>query len=193
MEVQCLRVVFREPTAYYVVNRKLRELANEDRRLIDGPLAEWCADDFTHAETRALMLAFVAALMQDELDPLDYLRLQADIALQPQLDVILADDLSTMRERVRDAGPADLQRIYTHNRRAIEGGNAHNEVVEKVLELRAKRLKREREELAFLQMDAQASGDEESMLRYGNMIFLSNQAQQLLDANLQKFKNSLRE
>jgi hypothetical protein len=80
-----------------------------------------------------------------------------------------------------------------HNRRVIDSVNAHTEVVEKVMELRAKRLKREREELAFLQMDAQANGDEESMLRYGNMIFLSNQAQQLLDTNLQKFKNSLRE
>jgi hypothetical protein len=66
-------------------------------------------------------------------------------------------------------------------------------VVIQALELRARRVKREREELVFLQMDAQANNDEDAMMRYGQLIFLFNKAQQLLDKNLQKFKSSVRE
>ncbi len=193
IEGQVLRGLFRQPMAYYAVNRKLRELANDDRTMIDGPLCDCCPEDFTQVDARALMQAFQAALEQDELDPMDYLRLKADISLQPQLDVILADDLTGMRQRVRESHLADLERIYSHNQRVIEGNQTHDAVVIQAMELRGKRLKREREELVFLQMDAQASNDEAAMVRYGQMIFLFNKAQQLLDTNLQKIKNSVRE
>ncbi len=193
VEVMVLRGLFRQPMAYYMVNRKLRELANEDRTMLDGPLGDCCSDDFTHVDARALMQAFQAALAQDELDPLDYLRLQADISLQPQLDVILADDITGMRKRVRESQTADLERIYSHNRRVLEGADSTDAVVIQALELRARRVKREREELVFLQMDAQANNDEDAMIRYGQLIFLFNKAQQLLDKNLQKFKSSVRE
>ncbi len=193
VEVVVLRGLFRQPMAYYMVNRKLRELANEDRTMLDGPLGDCCSDDFTHVDARALMQAFQASLEQDELDPLDYLRLQADISLQPQLDVILADDITGMRKRVRESHTADLERIYSHNRRVLEGADSTDAIVSQALELRARRVKREREELVFLQMDAQANDDEDAMLRYGQLIFLFNKAQQLLDKNLQKFKSSVRE
>lgn len=193
IEVVVLRGLFRQPMAYYVVNRKLREMANDDRTMIDGPLGDCCAEDFTHVDARALMQAFQESLEQDELDPLDYLRLQADISLQPQLDVILADDITGMRKRVRESHTADLERIYSHNRRVLEGADSTESIVSQALELRARRVKREREELVFLQMDAQANDDEEAMLRYGQLIFLFNKAQQLLDKNLQKFKSSVRE
>jgi DNA primase len=193
IEVMVLRGLFRQPMAYYVVNRKLRELASDDRTMIDGPLGDCCADDFTHVDARALMQAFQEALAQDELDPLDYLRLQADISLQPQLDVILADDIAGMRKRIRESHTADLERIYSHNRRVLEGATSTDAVVMQALELRARRVKREREELVFLQMDAQANNDEDAMLRYGQLIFLFNKAQQLLDKNLQKFKSSVHE
>src|SRR4051812_46301428 len=179
--------------AYYMVNRKLRELANEDRTMLNGPLGDCCSDDFVHVDARALMQAFQAALEQDELDPLDYLRLQADISLQPQLDVILADDITGMRKRIRESHIADLERIYSHNKRVLEGADNTEAVVNQALELRARRVKREREELVFLQMDAQANNDEDAMIRYGQLIFLFNKAQQLLDKNLQKFKSSVRE
>ncbi len=193
IEVMVLRGLFRQPMAYYIVNRKLRELASDDRTMIDGPLGDCCADDFMHVDARALMQAFQDALAQDELDPLDYLRLQADISLQPQLDVILADDITGMRKRVRESHTADLERIYSHNRRVLEGATSTDAVVMQALELRARRVKREREELVFLQMDAQANNDEDAMLRYGQLIFLFNKAQQLLDKNLQKFKSSVHE
>nr|MBA3872712.1 toprim domain-containing protein [Anaerolineae bacterium] len=193
VEVMVLRGLFRQPMAYYMVNRKLRELANEDRTMLDGPLGDCCSDDFVHVDARALMQAFQAALQQDELDPLDYLRLQADISLQPQLDVILADDITGMRKRVRESQTADLERIYSNNRRVLEGADSTEAVVIQALELRARRVKREREELVFLQMDAQANNDEDAMIRYGQLIFLFNKAQQLLDKNLQKFKSSVRE
>jgi len=193
IEVVVLRGLFRQPMAYYVVNRKLREMANDDRTMIDGPLGDCCAEDFTHVDARALMQAFQESLEQDELDPLDYLRLQADISLQPQLDVILADDITGMRKRVRESHTADLERIYSHNRRVLEGADSTESIVSQALELRARRVKREREELVFLQMDAQTNDDEEAMMRYGQLIFLFNKAQQLLDKNLQKFKSSVRE
>ena len=193
IEIMVLRGLFRQPMAYYVVNRKLREMASDDRTMIDGPLGDCCADDFMHVDARALMQAFQESLTQDALDPLDYLRLEADISLQPQLDVILADDITGMKKRVRESHTADLERIYNHNRRVLEGADNTDAVVEKALELRARRLKREREELVFLQLDAQANNDEDAMIRYGQLIFLFNKAQQILDKNLQKIKSSVRE
>jgi len=193
MEVQVLRVLFRQPMTYYVVNRKLRELAGDNRPLGSGPLADWGADDFTHAETRALMQAFLQSLEQDNLEPLDYLRLEADISLQPQLDVILADELNGMKSRVRDAFGADMDRIYTHNRRVIETIDSPKEVLDKALRLRAKRLQQEREELCFLQIDAQMNGDEEADTRFQQQIILSIHAKGLIEAELQKQMSILRE
>jgi hypothetical protein len=192
-EVQCLRVLFRQPMAYHTVNRKLRELAGDRRELHDGPLGNWCAEDFSHTDTRALMQLFEAAIRQHEFEPLDYLRLNADPALQPQLDAILAEDFDGLRERVRHNQLADLQRIWSSNRRMIEANNPFHEVMEKALRLRVGRLQREREELGFLQIDSVTAGDSEGEVGFQQQIILSSTAKRLIEAELQRQMSMLRE
>ncbi len=193
LELQCLRLVVREPMAYYAVNRKLRELAKDNRDLMEDALADWNADDFNHSDLRALMAEFLTALAQDELEPLDYLRLRADYALQISLDVILADDLMGMRNRVRESHVADMQQVWDRNRRTVEAVNAQEQLIEKALRLRARRLQREREDLVFLQMDALNQNDDDLLMRCTRNVKMLNQAQQLLDAELRQFASRLRD
>jgi DNA primase len=193
MEVQCLRILFRQPLAYYLVNRKLRELGSAHRELLDGPLGDWCAEDFSHSDTRALMQVFEAAIKQHEYEPLDYLRLHADPALHPQLDAILTEELTGLQERVRGNHLADLQHIWSNIRQMIEASDPFHEVVEKALRLRVGRLQREREELGFLQIDSQAGSDQEAEARFQRQLMLSITAKGLIEAELHRQMSMLRE
>src|SRR5262249_12699037 len=74
MEAYCLKVLLREPAAYYTVNRRLKEIIEKNAEqthvatyrqvLLDGPLAEWGIDDFRHTDGRAVMQLFLEALNQ---------------------------------------------------------------------------------------------------------------------------------
>jgi DNA primase len=183
MEQYCLRALFQRPDSYYAVNRKLREIAAARRDLQDGPLADWGYEDFTQTEMRALMQTFLAAMEQDDLDPLAYVWENADPALHGVLNAILADELHGVQARVNNGLSADLLSIWEHNRRPID---YHAELIEKALRLRAKRLQREREELCFLQMDVQMDGNPESEIRFQYHIALSSTAKGLIEAELMK-------
>lgn len=189
IEAYCLRMLFQRPEAYYAVNRKLRELAGTRRELHSGPLCDWQAEDFSQTETRALMQTFLEALEQDDLEPLVYLHTYADPSLQPQLEMILRDELQGMRARLGDGLTADLMFIWDYNRPPAVDLNA--ELVEKALQLRARRLQREREELVFLQVDM--NQDDEAGQRFQERIALSSMAKGLIDAELNKQMSALRE
>ncbi len=191
IEVYCLRVLFQRPEAYYAVNRKLRELAGTRRELHNGPLCDWQADDFSQTDARALMQTFLEALEQDDLEPLTYLRTYADPSLHPQLDVILSDELQGIRTRLVDGLAADLMFVWDYNRPPPLDLNA--ELVEKALQLRARRLQREREELLFLQVDLHSNQDIEAERRFQEQIALSSMAKGLIDAELNKQMSALRE
>lgn len=189
IEAYCLRMLFQRPEAYYAVNRKLRELAGTRRELHSGPLCDWQAEDFSQTETRALMQTFLEALEQDDLEPLVYLHTYADPSLQPQLELILRDELQGMRARLGDGLTADLMFIWDYNRPPAVDVNA--ELVEKALQLRARRLQREREELVFLQVDM--NQDDEAGQHFQERIALSSMAKGLIDAELNKQMSALRE
>jgi DNA primase len=191
VERHCLRLLFQQPDGYYVVNRKLRELANADARLLSGPLADWDAEDFSHIEYRALMTTFAYALAQDEMEPLDYLRARADAALQMQLDAIMMDELDRVRIHLRDTLQADLAVCWGQTRHARVDG--YDEIIEKALRLRIQRLQRERETLFFLQMDAQTNQDMDAEIQFQGQIVLSITAKQLIEAELQKQLSAVRE
>ncbi len=193
LEIECLRMLFREPMGYYVVNRRLRELARDDEFLIRGPLADWCDEDFSQPETRAVMGLFTAGMQQDDEDFMDFVQRQAGISLKPHLDVILADDFSRLQNRFGEGVRADLTSIWTHNRRIIEAADPVAILIEKALRLRIKRLQREREELCFLQIDSQQNGDIEAERHFQDQILLSIRAKGLIEAELQKQLAALRE
>jgi DNA primase len=193
MEAYCLRVVFRQPEAYYGVNRMLRQLAGTNRALMDGPLGDWCADDFSHTDFRALMDIFKAGVGQDEMELFDYARKNAHDSLQSHLDAILADDLDGVRSRLRNGTAADVSIVWNQSYRNIGTVDMHMELVEKALRLRINRLQREREELCFLQIDAQSNGDAEAEGQFQHQIVLSSIAKGLIEAELQKQMSFLRE
>ncbi len=181
LEVYCLRILFQHPDLYYQVNRKLRELAGDNRGLRDGPLGEWCAEDFSQSDCRALMQAFKEAMTQDDMEPLDYLRGTLDITLRQQLEALMVHELDDLRPNLRYglfADFADLRRV--HEKRVLSSLDLGGELVKEALRLRNQRLLRERQDLRFLQMDGQ---DEDV---YGSQIKLSNLAQRMIDAELHK-------
>jgi DNA primase len=189
-ERHILRLLFQNTAGYYEVNRKLRELAGTNRALLDGALSDWGTEDFSHSDYRALMGAFVAAMGQDDMEPLDYLRAQAGAFLQTQLDAIMMDELNTVRAQLRGTRLADLDMIWNQTRR---GGDMNAELIEKALRLRIQRLQREREELCFLQIDAHSSGDADAEMLFQHQIILSSTAKGLIEAELQKKLSLLRE
>jgi DNA primase catalytic core len=193
MEAWCLRMLFRQPEAYYGVNRTLRGLAGTNRALMDGPMGDWCADDFSHTEYRALMGLFQDGLKQDEMELLDFVRANAHDSLQSHLEAVMADDLEGVRNRVRNGLSADLTVAWNQSYRTIGSVDLNAELVEKALRLRINRLQREREELCFLQIDAQANGDAEAEAQFQRQIVLSSIAKGLIEAELQKQMSTLRE
>jgi len=193
MEAYCLRVLFRRPEAFYAVNRKLRQLAETNRAMLDGPLSDWSAEDFDHSDYRALMSVFRAALDQDEMEWFDFVRAQADESLLHHLDTILADDLDGVRTRLRNGLKADLGIVWDRGQRVIAAVDLNAELIEKALRLRISRLQRERETLCFLQIDAQANGDMVAEAQFQEQIILSSIAKGLIEAELQKQMSLLRE
>ncbi|MEO8606852.1 MAG: DNA primase [Chloroflexota bacterium] len=193
MEAYCLKVLFRRPESFYAVNRKLRQLGGTNRALLDGPLNDWSAEDFSHSDYRALMSIFRAALDQDEMELFDYLRAQCDEALKPHLDIIFADDLDGVRTHLRNGLKADLGIVWDRGMRVIASVDMQDELLEKALRLRMSRLQREREELGFLQLDAQASEDSAAQEQFQGQIILSSIAKGLIEAELQKQMSVLRE
>jgi DNA primase len=193
MEEYCLRVLFRRPEAFYAVSRKLRQLAGTNRALLDGPLSDWCAEDFSHTDYRALMSIFQDAVQQDEADWFDYVQGQMDESLTPHLEAILADDLDGVHTRLRNGLKADVNVSWDRGLRNIASVDLSAELVEKALRLRIKRLQREREELCFLQIDALANNDAAAEEQFQRQIDLSSIAKGLIEAELQKQMSVLRE
>ncbi|MBC6934696.1 MAG: DNA primase [Chloroflexi bacterium] len=191
-ERRCLRLLFHNPDLYYVVNRKLRELAGSSRALRDGPLRDWEADDFAQPEYRALMQVFQAALAQDEQEVMDFMQQRLDSTLLLWLEAIMIDELEENRARLRHAFLTDLNNLWDSSQRRGAIFDHQAELLEKVLRLRGRRLHREREELCLLQTDSQIEGDEAAGLRYGQQVVLSQQAKQLIDSELGRHTGILR-
>ncbi len=191
-ERYCLKILFQNPSLYYAVNRKFRELAGSSRALLDGPLCDWGADDFMHSEYRALMYMFLTGLAQDELELMDFLRATLDSTLLQQLETIMIDELEDIRSRVRYSLAADLSSAWTHNQRANPMLDLNAELLDKALRLRSQRLQREREELCLLQIDSQSMGDTTAGILYGQQVHLSGQAKHLIDSEIGRHTSILR-
>jgi DNA primase len=180
-EEYCLRILFAHPDLYYQVNRKLRELAGNNRKLIEGPLGEWCAEDFSQSDCRALMQAFREAMTQDDMETLDFLRSTLDSSLAQQLDKLMVHELDDLHHKLRYGLFADFTDLRrSHEKRVLSSVDWGSELVKEALRLRDQRLKRERQDMRFLQMDVQEGED------YGVQVHLSHLAKRLIDAELDK-------
>jgi DNA primase len=101
-EADCLGGLVRQPDLLYQINRTFRELAGAIDALLAGPLEDFGIHDFSHNEYQLLMEAFLAALDQDDLPPLDYLLNYLDELPRQILQTdVLVDDVDRLRPQPR--------------------------------------------------------------------------------------------
>jgi len=185
LERDCLRLLLYQPDLIFDINRKFRELAQNDQALLAGPLNALNLDDFSRTEYRALAGVLNEALDQDELEILAYMRSQLDGDLWRELEEIIAGDLELLRPRLRHGLSNDLETVVQAAQRTYGVPNPIMQATEKALRLRRQRLLRERQELQYLQMDA-AEFETEVEENYDSYIMLSTTAQRLIDAALRE-------
>lgn len=178
-EAYCLNTLFSHPDAFYLINRRLRELAADSQALAEGPLNALSAEDFTNTTYRQLMDSFISALAQDELDFVEYLRQHLDPALQGELNAILQEQTESFAAHLERRWSGDLAAVLKHSERTLATLDAHAELVNKALRLRLKRLERERQEMVYLQ-------DNQAAQTLVQQALLSIEAKRLIDAEIGK-------
>ncbi len=189
-EMICLRTLLLNPDALYEVNRKLRELAADDNALLDGPLRDFDRDDFVQIEYRALMDALLRSLDQYELEVIDYMSRDLDPVLRQQFDDLRLEDVERVRNRMRRRFESDLEmRWKDHERRGRMPASTGDELLSRALGLRVQRLKRDLDEMRFIQQDAQTIADEDVILKVGFQIGLVSRALRVLDAEMSRQKS----
>ncbi|MBZ0303202.1 MAG: DNA primase [Anaerolineae bacterium] len=177
-EADCLGGLLQDPDLLYQINRKFRELAEGNADLLAGPLAEFGIDDFSHSDFQMLARVFAEALDQDDVAPLDYLRANIDDVLRQILETdVLVNHLDQLKPYLRHGLSADLTTVLKHS---VEV-DFRAELVRNALRLRRQRIEREREDLYFLMVDA----DAEQQRTLAARIQLSIVAKRLIDSELQ--------
>ncbi len=190
LEAHFLHILFKYPALFYHINRKFRELADGQEPMLRGPLNELCSDDLHNGGFRALMVAFLEALAQDELEPVDYIQAQVGDALHEELRAVMVDHTRVVYED-RTIFGRDAEPILAQMQRKGRGltTNPRVELVTQALRLRLRRLQAEREQLQLIQLDAMQNGEHLAALSYGQQIALSARAKHVLDVELQRQTN----
>ncbi|MFN8528045.1 MAG: DNA primase [Anaerolineae bacterium] len=163
LERYCLRILYQQPNLIYHVNRKFREIAGENSALVQGPLGEIGADDFSRSDMRALMVILMNALAQDELEVYDYVQRNVEAELLEELYALMDDPWEDLRPRLSFGLSADLPIIIHQNERSNGAVNAQAEILEHALRLRLQRLERTVQEIAFIQMEQPQGEPPESL------------------------------
>lgn len=160
-ERYCLSALLRQPELIYQANRALRQVADEAAQAVTdgqrqaavrvalGPLEP---QDFRDAAYQAIARALLAALAQDDTDPLEYVRASLGEPLCRQVDELRATPpLDAFQAALPGPLRAELPSVLKQQQR--EGrplAGPETDLVEKVLYLRRERLRRANEELYFL-------------------------------------------
>jgi len=185
IEEFCLSVLLKDPDLLYQVNRKLRELAAEDEDLLQGPLGELSANDFTQSQYRALMVSLQDSMAQDDMAPMQYLGLVLDEDLRAEVRSLLIADPDAVAARINGNFQVDLHDIFRRgSQKARPGFSVKEELVIRALQLRLRRLDNERVEMQYLQEEAQTGtkGDEQFGDQIRAKIMLSMRAKARINA-----------
>ncbi len=199
IESYCLSLLLRKPDRLYQVNRKLRELAGNDEQLLQGPLQELSAEDFTHSQYRVLMAQLLDSIAQDDLDPHDYLANALDGEFEATYKALLNTEPGAVDQTIRGNFEVDLHDITRKRQDKIsrrgfssqdEQDRLYDELINSALQLRLARLENERVEMQYLQEEAQSATDSDPMHQssLNSKILLSMQAK--LRINLAASQNS---
>lgn len=189
-ETICLRGLLINPDFLYEVNRKLRELAAGDAALMNGPLDDLSSQDFVQLECRQLMDMLLEALDQYDLEVMDYLNRDVHDDLRHYMDDLLQSDIDHVRNRMRRRFEGDVTMMWKdQERRGRTPATAANDLMFRVLGLRVQRLKRELDEMRFIQQDALEAADEDAAIQVGFQIGLVMRAKQVLDTEMSRQKS----
>jgi hypothetical protein len=181
-EYYCLAMFLADPDLYAYVHRRFREVAARAgaARVLLNPLA---AEDFTHADYRAIFSLLVEATAQHQEDLLDYLQARLPDDFGPLLENLLTAPLDAFEQRAPGNLRAEVQIIRLerdHSAQMMartEGSQELRALELRAFELRRARLKSSGGELFHLQREAEGTLRE----RHEQQALLINQAVRVLD------------
>ena len=184
IESHCLGLLMKHPNLLYQVNRKLRELADNDDDLLQGPLSDLGIGDFTQSQYRTLMRHFQESIAQDDMEPLRYVESVIERELRADFEALLIEAPEAVSARVNGAFQVDMLDIF--KKRTDKGGpgvDVRQELVGRALQLRLERLEQERVEMQYLQEESQSGDDQDSAHhhRLNRKIILSIKAKARID------------
>ncbi|HVO42480.1 MAG TPA: DNA primase [Aggregatilineales bacterium] len=177
IEPYCLAMLLKSDRLYYDANRRLRELAAEFGGGTDalGPLVP---GDFSRLDYQIIFESFIAALAQIDTDPIEYLREHLPHELQVEIEQLLVALLDAFGDTLYRSMHTDLRAI----RKQYEREGEEEGLVNSLLELRRARLKREGQELAFLQNES----DLDKALEYSQKIKANSSALNIIERALRR-------
>lgn len=168
LERYCLRMLYQDPQLISAVNRKFQEIAGDNvtdiTALIEGPLGELCADDFSRNDTRALMIVLLNGMAQEELEVFDYVQHNLEFELLQHLSMLLSDEWDALAPRLGFGLSVDLPVIVRQNERSNGVVNAQTEIIHHAMRLRLQRLERTMQEIAYLQMEGEDTDSYDALL-----------------------------
>ncbi len=163
IESYCLAILIRRPDLWPVINRQFALLAaqlnsaigisnGQATREYASLLGEFSAKDFTRADYQAILGVLKAATEQDELESLEFMRQTLPPELNDEMDGLLVSPLeSIQREGTWEA--RETESILKERALVLVDRRLDEELIERALQLRWRRLKHEADELYFLQSE----------------------------------------
>lgn len=186
-EAYCLRMLLLEPTMLSQVNRKLRELANDNEHLLGGPLSALSSEDFSQGDYRALLDALHSALRQDDAEPLEYLQEVLDETLFYEMRELLLDEAEDVHRQLGKRMGGEFDDIWKEFVRSVRPSfNTQADVVRRALQVRHQRLEREQQEVRFLLEDAQRQRDKDAERMYFEQTVPTMRALRLIQQELKQ-------
>lgn len=185
IEAHCLGLLMKHPNLLYQVNRRLRELADSDEGLLQGPLCDLGMEDFTQSQYRILMRHFQESMTQDDMEPLHYVESAIEQELRADFKALLIEAPEAISTLMQGAFQVDLIDIF--KKRMDKGKpdkDVQRELVGRALQLRLERLEQERVEMQYLQEEAQSDDDQDQVHHHllNRKIVLSMKAKARIDA-----------
>ncbi|MCC7450057.1 MAG: DNA primase [Anaerolineae bacterium] len=180
-EAYCLAMLIRDPKLLRVANRKLRELAGEVEAAREA-LSSLGAEDFTRSDYQQIFRTFEQALAQDDFDTVEYLQQHLPYELYMEVIRLLVEPLDVFKQGLLPSMHAQFEAELEAARKKKEWitpstGQDEPDFVNRMLDLRKQRLKRENNDLYFLLQDA--SPDTE--MEYNRKLIVNKYALKVLD------------
>ncbi|MCU0481317.1 MAG: DNA primase [Anaerolineae bacterium] len=161
LEAYCLKMLFKAPTVYYQISRKLRSLANQDEILLQDNLSELSPRDFFANDYQVLMRLFIEAIEQQDQETLDYVQANSTQSLKQVLDQLFNLDVTTeIKRQLNHKFVADIQAIVQNTVIELTDEQVVRESMLTALKLRRSRLLQELQEYKIMLSDLDSREDE---------------------------------